>query len=149
MLRHPRSSRAEAAYAKAAEIRSEPCSLTALRLNLQLSPLERHPPFFVGVLSGWRVCNSIVQRTMPDKGAPWGPGVNTNSPFPPTRRGGVLLAALGSAGPQGPFQQRWGGGAFLVPAADRGSFVLSGRGEVGSTHSAQRSRSAPMEAFVL
>lgn len=79
-------------------------------------------------------------------------GVNTNSPFPPTRRGGILLAAVGSTGPRVRSNSaRVGGGwgGFLVPAVDRGSLVLSGRGEVGSTHSAQRSRSAPMEAFVL
>lgn len=55
-----RAPHARAAYAKAAEIRSEPCSLTALRLNLQFSPGEL--PSFVGVLSGCRVCNSVVQQ---------------------------------------------------------------------------------------
>lgn len=71
MCNGSRAPHAPVAYAKAAEIRSEPCSLTALRLNLQLSPGETpsflcwHPEW----LAGLQFCGARNRG----RGAPWGP----------------------------------------------------------------------------
>lgn len=76
MCRGTRAPHARAAYAKAAEIRSEPCSLIALRLNLQLSPGET-PSFFFFFFSLWRPeCLTGLQfcgAMKHGRGAPLGP----------------------------------------------------------------------------
>lgn len=127
-----RAPHARAAYAKAAEIRSEPCSLTALRLNLQFSPGET-PSFLCWRpewLAGLQFCSATSRYS---DGAPRG---SRGKPFPPTP--GVCWP-VGGAGPRvHPINGGWGGRLWCQQWTG-GSLVLSGRGEVGSTHSAQRS----------
>lgn len=118
-----RAPHARAAYAKAAEIRSEPCSLTALRLNLQFFPGET-PSFLCWRpewLSGLQFCSATSRYS---DGAPRG---SRGKPFPPTP--GVCWP-VGGAGPRVHPINGVGGGAPLVPAVDRGlpRPVWQGRG---------------------
>lgn len=137
-----RAPHAHAAYAKAAEIRSEPCSLTVLRLNLQLSPGET-PSFLCWRperLAGLPFCGA----TNHGRGAPWGP----QGKHKPSLRFVILQVCWRLLLVQVP--------GSILPAV--GSGASSGKGPPLSCLAGKRlapptapsaPRSAPTEAFVL